>query len=669
MKKTIIILFIFISMPLLMASTSYNYSYYGDVLHSSPGYNYISHFNQQSIGLRYADPQDFKVYQDKVYVLSRNETQSGDLLFVLNQDFNLIESYDKFTLSEEYEQKVLSKVNEVFQDIESLFDSIFEGVVYPGVVLPLNQIEDILEAATFTWETNNSSVISLDGTTKNDTNNNQNVELVLDITIWGQNKEITFNVEVGTQTEGIEATGTGFNFIIDENVLISKLNEVLNTGFDENTFENVRDLIAVNHNADEETLELENYIIDFEDSDEEDKIYDNIKFSLITEDTNKIHGSMFELEYKTNRASGLEVVDSGIYIADTENGRIIKLNHNFEVIDAFFGVDYETFKTIDYKPSKITVDSSERMYVVANNVYEGILELDSDGSFNRFTGVNPITLTPIEVLRRFLMTEAQRATLQKFLPTNYTNIAIDEKSFIYATAKPRETNTENMIQIINPKGVDVLKKNGYHIPMGDIMYVENRDNYVVEGPSDFSDIAIGKHGIYSVLDTKRSRIFTYDKEGNLLYINGDEGQQSDKFTRGVAIDYIDENIIILDGSGTIVVYRPTEFGETVNRAVSHHNQGRFEDAAKEWEHALTLNTNYEIAYNGIGMYNLRQKNYKEAMENFKLGHDQYYYSKAFKSYRNDLIKEHFSKFVLAVGLIVVGFGSLKIYKKHRKENN
>lgn len=372
---------------------------------------------------------------------------------------------------------------------------------------------------------------------------------------------------------------------------------------------------------------------------------------------------------------GLDVTDSGIYIADTGNFRIVKLNSDFEVIAIFSDIDDKTFvgsefsdeDSIDFEPKKITVDSTERMYVVAKNVYEGILEINYDGEFNRFTGVNPLKLTPVEIFRRSLMTEKQLAKLQLYLPTEYTNVSINEKSFIYATSKVSTNNAENPIQLINPKGVDVIKRNGYHPPMADVHYVIGRNNYVIDGPSNLVDIASTKNGIYTVLDQKRSRLFTYDSEGNLLYINGDEGSQSDKFSEGVAIDYFNDDLLVLDrGTKTVVVYQLTEFGSFVNEAIHYHNEGKFDEAAEVWKEVIKINTNYEIAYNGIGKLLLREEKYKEAMDYFKLGHDKYYYSKAYKAYRNELLKDNFGVISLSVVVLSAGVIGLKIRKTIKK---
>ena len=364
---------------------------------------------------------------------------------------------------------------------------------------------------------------------------------------------------------------------------------------------------------------------------------------------------------------GLDVKDMGIYIADTGNNRIVRLNHDFEVVDVFSDIDESTFDNLAFEPIKITVDVNERMYVVARNVYEGILEINNNGSFNRFTGVNPVRLTPIEIFRRSLMTQAQLAQLSLFLPTEYTNVSINDRSFIYATSKSTNNNAENTIQLINPKGVDVIKKNGYHPPMGDVHFMIGQNKYVVSGPSELVDITSTNYGIYSVLDQKRSRIFTYDSEGNLLYINGDEGSQSDRFSEGVAIGYLGDDLLVLDRkTRTVIVYRLTEFGSAVNQATAYHAQGEFDKAAEIWEDVLLLNTNYEIAYNGIGKYLLREGRYREAMSYFSLGHDTFYYSKAFKAYRNEIIRNNFGWMIVSIVGLAGGLIGYKIYRTYKK---
>ena len=262
---------------------------------------------------------------------------------------------------------------------------------------------------------------------------------------------------------------------------------------------------------------------------------------------------------KFKNPEGLEVAFGYIYIADTLNRRIVKMTLDYQVVDIFKDPKDPVFKDMEayaaqearriaheeaqktlpederkpfieeevpgvlFSPSKITVDNTERMYVIAKNVFEGIVELSPTGEFNRFTGVNPLKLSPAEIFRRSLMSESQKKKLRTFLPTTFTSVRMGDGNFIYATARASTNNYQNMIQLINPKGLDVIKKNGYHVPMGDVQFPNTMNNYAIHGPSEIVDIDYTKGGIYSVLDKKRSRVFTYDVEGNLLYITGSEG--------------------------------------------------------------------------------------------------------------------------------------------------
>src|SRR5690554_894876 len=693
-KKITLIAVLAIVIPFLFGSTSYNYSYYGEALHSTPGVNYAQHLNKDIIGIDYGTARDFVVYNDQIYMVAAASRQSEftDYLIVLDSEFNPIAEmpekdgkkvgFGAFNLSDSYATKVRILVNELFSEIDEGFKELFnDNVFYPGSVLPLGSKDPFFGVADAVWTIDDESIIAPNGVVINETENELSTKLEVTFTVWGDNEvedfseeTITFeyDVMVGSKIEGIETTSSVLapSFEIETFVSMDDVNLILGSEFDSDIYETVEDFIRLNDTfgVSNETLtfEFDNFEVGFKKTfdEEENTVYEDVTFTEIIEDRiSSINSSLFNIPYTLNTPTGIDVVDSGIYIADRRNNRILKLNHDYEVLDAFFDIEDSTFEEIAFEPLKVTVDPSERMYVVAHNVFEGIIELDSDGTFDRYTGVNPIKLTAAEALRRLLMTEAQRARLPRFLPTEYTNVALNDKNFIYATARPREENTDNMIQLINPKGVDVLVRNGYHLPMGDVYYIPTRDNYVVDGPSTFVDVAIGKHGMYTVLDQKRSRLFTYDSEGNLLYISGDEGSQSDKFSNGVAINYYNDDLLLLDSSGTMIIYKLTAFGEAVNKAVELHSIGEFEEAAHQWEEVLRLNTNYEIAYNGIGKYNLRNGDYREAMKNFKLGHDKTYYSKAFVAYRNEILKKYFG--VIVLGLVVVAAG-VPVYINRKK---
>lgn len=590
------------TLPLNFSIIRYNFSYYGDVIHSAPGLSYAQTFSEKTLEIDMVTPEDLVVYEDEIFIIS----SGSNALIVVNDNFELNQSLKSFEISAEY------------RDV--LFDTT-EGLLEAHTTLRSDVVAQLNIARANTNESM-ASLIFLEAEAKN--------VFIADIDAL----HATLTTKVASS--------------INPSTIVGTITEA-NT-----EFKKIVDLAIAADEAARIEKELER--------GEDDVVVEYQNAALV--EKQEVLGV---LEAQTlNAPMGLDVQHTGVYIADTGNNRIVKLNHNFEVVNLFTEVDDVTFETVDFIPVKITTDSTGRMYVVAREIYEGILELDTDGSFNRYTGVNPITLSPIDIFNRFWMSDAQIDKLPKFLPTSYTNVTMNSENFIYATSLPSTNNSDNMIQLINPKGVDVLIRNGYHVPKGDIQFVEGMNNYVIDGPSRLVDIAVYQDGIYTVLDAKRSRLFTYDSEGNLLYVNGEAGQQLDKFSNGVALAYFGDNLLVLDKElRTVIVYEHTEFGSKVNQAIHHHENGEFELAAKLWEEVLVLNTNYEVAYNGIGKYHLRNGDYEKAMEYFQYGYDKYYYSRAYKSYRNELIKSNFGYIMLVVLLVPASLIALKQIKKRK----
>lgn len=402
-----------------------------------------------------------------------------------------------------------------------------------------------------------------------------------------------------------------------------------------------------------------------------------------------------EVKYETcvmlSSASGLYVTKDYIYVADSGNSRILGIRKSDYVVDKVYTTpnDEGTFYMFDYnedsttkilfEPSKIVVDDSGRLYTIAKNTYQGIIEYNQDSQFNRFIGKNLVTKRSWWA---FLLSEEQYSKLSLNLPNEFTNLTLDDRQLIYATAQPdpAATTAAEMIKLINTSGKDVLKRNGYVTPDGDIKYA----SYVkpaVEGSSKFTAIDVNEDRIYSVADRTRGRIFTYDEEGNLLYVSGEKGDLESNIKNPVALRYFTvydetgkkenalEYVLLLDqGAGTVMIYETTQFGKLVNQATSLYLNNDIHGAKEKWEEVAKMNSNYELAYVGIGKSLLRDGKYEEAMRYFELGHNAEYYSDAFKQYRNDLLKDNFGILMTGIVVIVVAGVALTVSKKIYQKN-
>ena len=367
-----------------------------------------------------------------------------------------------------------------------------------------------------------------------------------------------------------------------------------------------------------------------------------------------------------------------IYICDYDNNQVLCIDSQTLEIKIVITNpnEYENVLVFDaqvFQPQKVVTDNAGRIYVIANSVFEGILQFDADGIYKRFTGVNNVTLTAWDIFWLSVSTEAQYESRKSYINTTFTSMAVDVTgTFIYSTASPIKNsngsvNSTAMIKKLNPAGKDVLRRNGYAPPQGDLTYVADTANgaEIAVGPSSFNAIAVNEYGMYTVVDSKRNRLFTYDNEGHLLYISGESGKYTNVLDAPVAIQYYGDDIIVLDkNTKELKVFVSTEIGGYINKAVELEYKGDIDSAAEYWKKVIKFNANYEYAYVGVGKKYLKDKEYKIAMQYFKNGSNKLQYSEAYKLYRNNIIKKYAPPVLyVVVGLVIV----LVVFKIVRKK--
>lgn len=353
--------------------------------------------------------------------------------------------------------------------------------------------------------------------------------------------------------------------------------------------------------------------------------------------------------------SGIYVTERNeLYIADTDNLRVIALNEDGSLLKIISNPKSEVLANdFIFAPLKITVDYADRAYIIAKNMFQGIMAFDENGEFTGFTGTINVTITAYEKIWRKLSTKAQRERQIQFIPTEFTGVDISPDGFVYATNI--DGGGEQSIRRLNPKGQDVIKK-GRGGLSGDLTW-RLAGHY--SGASRIVDIVYRDNGIYSVVDKTRGRIFTYDHEGNLLYIFGGMGSQEGTFKNPVAIEEKGEEILVLDSyRGEILRFLPTQYGRLINEALSLRFDGDEASAVNVWKQVLELDSNFELAYVGIGKSYLAAGDNKKAMEYLKLGMDREYYSIAYKRYRDDILKDNLS-YILTGAMVLIVVLSLR----------
>ena len=242
-----------------------------------------------------------------------------------------------------------------------------------------------------------------------------------------------------------------------------------------------------------------------------------------------------------------------------------------------------------------------------------------------------------------------------------------KRKFIYATISTFDGAVESAepIRKLNAKGTDILVRNGYNDPYGDLRYTEKGE---MKGPSKFVDICCLSNDVYYALDNTKGRIFAYDFQGNMLYAFGGHGYKAGLFMNPSAIEDLGDSLLVTDQKlGTITQFTLTDYGKMINDGLAEYKKGNYDESANIWRKVLKHNGNYDQAYIGIGRALLREKNYKEAMDYFELKLDAKNYSKAFKLYREVWFEENIGTILIIIAiLILLGFG-VGFVKKARRE--
>ena len=352
-----------------------------------------------------------------------------------------------------------------------------------------------------------------------------------------------------------------------------------------------------------------------------------------------------------------------IYIADTNNHRVLKLDRNWNHVFSIYRPDDESLEDfLEFLPIKLVVDFANRIFVQGRNINKGLMEFDSRGDFSGYMGANRVHVNIIDYVWRMLSTQEQRDRMELFIPTEYSNLALDNEGFIYVSNMSGQTDP---VRRLNAMGQDILIRNGYEDPVGDLVFGNAGG---ITGRSRFIDVAPMPSNSYACFDRTRGRIFMYDFQGNLLYAFGGVGNREGSFVLPVALDSMGSALYALDSrTAAITRFDLTLYGQKINDALYEYRRGRYESSAALWEEVLKMNGNYDLAYIGIGRAALRQGDYLKAMRNYKLKHFREGYGRAFQLYRKQWIEENLWLILLALGIVIIVPSFIKFSIKVGKE--
>ena len=374
---------------------------------------------------------------------------------------------------------------------------------------------------------------------------------------------------------------------------------------------------------------------------------------------------------------GVFVTKDRIFVCDTDASRIVTFDLKGNFLSIIPQPESNLFtEGSAYKPIALAVDQYDRLYVVSSTTYQGIIVMTDEGQFTQFIGAQKVVANLWQLIWRNFQTDDQRALSESFISTEFNNISITDEGFIYVTTQSLDENKQQSainsksvsgdyapVKLLNASGVEIMRRNGFYPPSGEVD-VSNLSTDTLVGPSVITDVAVGPEKTWSIVDRKRSKVFTYDFDGNLLFAFGDYGTMLGNISIIQSVCYQGDIMMILDGvNNTITTYKRTEYGDALIQALAYQNNRQYNAAIDSWVEILKRNSNFDTAYIGIGQSLFRQGEYAEAIEYYKSAYDTANYSDAYKELRKEWISKYLFVLLLVVIVLIVLWSKFMKYAK------
>ncbi len=367
--------------------------------------------------------------------------------------------------------------------------------------------------------------------------------------------------------------------------------------------------------------------------------------------------------------SGMFVSGEYIYVCDTDNARIVMFDMDGDFYKIIPRPESDLFEEGSiYKPIAMAADEYGRLFVVSSTTNEGIIVMSDEGEFQGYIGAQKVTVDLLDLIWRRFQTKEQREQEVENVAVEFNNIAIDSKGFVYATTanidegqqqaaiNGKDTGSDYApVKKLNAKGDDIMKRNGFYPPSGEVHVEEENSTAEIKGASRIVDVAVGPEETWSIVDEKRSKVYTYSANGELLFAFGDTGNQLGNISQnGIAgIVYQGSNMIILDKiTDCLTVYKRTEYGDLLAQALRNQNERRYDMAETDWKEILKRNINFDSAYIGLGAAAYRNAEYEESMNYYQTAYDVAGYSESYREVR----KEWIAKWIWTIPLFVIVLG-------------
>jgi tetratricopeptide (TPR) repeat protein len=339
--------------------------------------------------------------------------------------------------------------------------------------------------------------------------------------------------------------------------------------------------------------------------------------------------------------TGLYVDEDGtLYIADAGKNTIVILDKNGRLLKEFGRPSEPLFgKSREFLPRKVVLDARKNLYIVSEGSVDGLVMMNTDGHFIGYFGANAAEMSLKMILQRLFLTKEQLDQFIKNEAASPSNLAIDQQSLVYTITAG--TDRSQSIRKFTVSGKNLF----------DRMF----------GSKTFRDIHISKDGLLVAVDSQGG-IYEYDLNGTFLFVFGsqDKGDQRlGLLSNPSAIERVGDDLYVLDkDKNAIIIYRVTDFARKVHDGVRLYMDGFYTEAKPYFEDVLTHDGLVIMAYQAIANAYYKDGDYASALQSYRYAEDRNGYSETFWELRNAVLQRTLGS---ALGVLLVGWVGLSVF--------
>ncbi|MFN8529692.1 MAG: YIP1 family protein [Anaerolineae bacterium] len=380
--------------------------------------------------------------------------------------------------------------------------------------------------------------------------------------------------------------------------------------------------------------------------------------------------------------------DGFLYVADTGNGRILKLDSGFQIVGEYgqdnlqsptglfvdeagtmyvadagrnmivildatgglvneFGRPSEPLfgSNRDFLPRKIAVDARQNLYIASESSVDGLIMMNIEGHFIGYFGANQADMSLKMILQRLFLTDEQLDQFIRSEAASPSNLAIDDQSLVYTVTAG--TDRFRSIRRFTVSGRNLFERWMF-------------------GSATFRDIDVSSNGLMAAVDGT-GRIYEYDLNGTLLFVFGapDRGDQRlGLLSSPTAIERVGEDLYVLDkDKNAIITFRVTDFARELHDGVRLYTEGFYTEARPYFEDVLNHNGLVLMAYQALADADYKDENYSGALTNYRYAEDRNGYSETFWELRNTVLQKYLGG---ALGVLVFGWAGLSVFNRFER---